>query len=456
MTAANDVLSVEDFSEFLHALRSEELRRLPRDARTIVSGGCAAEWYFSWFNDNFGGRPERHYGVELFADAPPDLPEEVTWLRQSLGTMSGIADREADLVFAGEVIEHLWPDDIAGFLTEAWRVLKPGGVMALDSPNRIVCQAQRWTHPEHTLEFSAEEITRLLKLAGFDDVTLRGIWLCHDRDRHQALRFDDLDGEAIKREDRIRLAEARPEDAFVWWAEAVRGVRAPDIDRLRDDLAAMYAAYRPERLARLLPASRRSRWEPALGRVVSGDLGSTGVLFHGPYVPVPPGVWEACFRLALIGRHPPDPDAVVAELDVAIAGTRIAWRALTARDLFPCGSMREVCLPFDCAETRMGVEFRLIATGGAALDAPLDVTVRRFEGTRPTTPPESDPGAPIPLRQELPPLEAQLDPPSRGRSLLTWPIRRTLDPRLRLLHRRIEDVEARLTTRLEELARMLR
>jgi len=449
--ASDNLLSIHDFSEFLHALRSRELRRLPAGACTIISGGCAGDWYFLWFNDHFQGQPEHHYGVELFADAPAGLPPEVTWLRQSLGSMRGIGEGEADLVFAGEVTEHLWPDDIAGLLAESWRVRKPGGVIALDSPNRIVCQAQRWTHPEHTLEFSVEEIVRLLRHAGFEDVAIRGVWLCYDRDRHQALRFDDLDGQSIDRASRIDLAEDRPEDAFVWWAQAVRGASAPDVGRLRDELAAMYSAYRPERLARLLPTAPRERWDPVLGRVVSGDQGVATALFHGPYVPIAPGAWQACFRLALVGGTPRSPQTVVADIEVTVAGEAIASRSVAVKDLAPGGSMTEVCVAFDCVSTQMGVEFRLISTGAELLDAPLEVTVRRREELPSAAPAPAFASRETPEREPAAP-EAR----SRGRRLLTWPIRRSLNPRMRLLHRNIERVEARVMARLDEIARMLR
>lgn len=379
--AADDLLSVQDFSEFLHALRSRELRSLPADARTIVSGGCAAEWYFQWFNENFQGRSERHYGIELFADASDGLPSEVTWLRQSLGSMRGIADEEADLVFGGEVIEHLWPDDIAGFLKESWRVLRPGGTLALDSPNRIVCQAQNWTHPQHTLEFSIEEIVRVLGVAGFEKIEIRGVWLCYDRDAHGSLPYADLDGQPLDRSARIELARERPEDSFVWWTQAVRGEAPPDADRLNAELVAMYSAYRPERLARLLSRAPRGHWDPTLGRVVSADAGSAGVLFHGPYVPVAPGSWEACFRLSLGGGGAPSPETVVAELDIAIDGEPIASRRVAASELLGHHAITEVCVPFDLTQTEMGVEFRMISTGAAVLDVPLEVSLRRGERT---------------------------------------------------------------------------
>ena len=40
-----------------------------------------------------------------------------------------------DAIFAGEIIEHMM--DIEPFLTEAWRVLKPGGKLVLTTPNAV-------------------------------------------------------------------------------------------------------------------------------------------------------------------------------------------------------------------------------------------------------------------------------------------------------------------------------
>lgn len=434
-----DLASVVGFNEFLHALRSRELARLPAAARTIVSGGCAGEWYFDWFRGQFPGHIERHYGIELFSDPPAQLPSEVTWLRQSLASMTGVQDGEADLVFGGEVIEHLWPDDIAGFLAESWRVLRPGGVIALDSPNRVVAEACRWTHPEHTLELSVAEIAALLEHAGFEDVVLRGVWLCYDRETHRPLEFDDLDGQALTRMQRASLAESRPEDSFVWWAQATRGSRPPEPGRMRADLATLYAAYRPGRLARV-KSTAPERWDRVLGRVAANVPGEASYLLHGPYVPVAPGEWEACFRLGRRDNARLAPSVELGELDVMAVGGRLAVRSLLVGDLPPDGSLAEIRLPFTCTTTRMGIEFRVLANGAAALEAPMEVGLRRRERSpAPTAPPA--PGA-----------EAPAAPSPEPARRLSWPIRRILDPRLRLLHQSIERVEQRLIDRLDALA----
>jgi predicted SAM-dependent methyltransferase len=182
--------SVGDFNVFLHELRSRELERLPGGARTVLHGGCAGTWYFDWFAERYPTPVERHIGVEAFSERPAELGE-VEWLQRSLGDLAPVGDGEVDLVFAGQVIEHLWPEDVSGFLLESHRVLRPGGTIAVDSPNRRITTAIGWEHPEHTVEFRPDEILELFELAGFDQMQVRGVYLCFDRDRN---RFFTLEG----------------------------------------------------------------------------------------------------------------------------------------------------------------------------------------------------------------------------------------------------------------------
>ena len=60
----------------------------------------------------------------------------------------------------------------------------------LDSPNRRITQALDWAHPEHTVEFSVDEISELLGLAGFTDVQLRGVLVCYDSERNSLLSLE--------------------------------------------------------------------------------------------------------------------------------------------------------------------------------------------------------------------------------------------------------------------------
>ncbi len=82
------------------------------------------------------------------------------------------ADEQFDALFAGEVIEHV--TDTEATLREWWRVLKPGGVAIITTPNkeRLVAVADGLEcpySPDHLSELSYRELTRqLLPAIGFD------------------------------------------------------------------------------------------------------------------------------------------------------------------------------------------------------------------------------------------------------------------------------------------------
>jgi SAM-dependent methyltransferase len=367
---------VPDFSALLHELRSRELRRLPPGAATVLHGGSAGRWYFDWFEELYPTPARRHIGIDALNPRPPDVPAEIDWLQRSLGDLAPVGTGEVDLVFAGQVIEHLWPGEVVRFLQESSRVLRPGGRMALDSPNRRVTTALGWEHPEHTVEFRPDEIVELLELAGFDEISVRGLWLCFDAREQRFLPLEGASADgAWTVERRADAAEPRPDDSFVWWAEAVRGDQFVDLERLRLRVAEIYADYRSFRFGRLQHAVGV---ESGVGvdRLVSARAGEYGYLVFGPYVPMERGRWRARFRVAA-GGPGEEADGVLGVADVVVGPDAevIEVYEITPEVLPADGRLREIVVPFELSRPESGMEFRVRSAGAVSLSALLHVVI---------------------------------------------------------------------------------
>ncbi len=104
-------------------------------------------------------------------------------------------------------------------------MLRPDGLLVLDSPNRLVTEFLDWSHGGHTVELSLDEITELVSLAGFEIISTAGIWR------------SDIDGRILQLEEgldesatftrRISTAHDAPDQSFIWWLNARRTDRPP-------------------------------------------------------------------------------------------------------------------------------------------------------------------------------------------------------------------------------------
>jgi SAM-dependent methyltransferase len=87
-----------------------------------------------------------------------------------------VAGESIDTVVSLQVIEHVW--DHPQFLAECARVLRPGGLLVLSTPNRLTFSpgAEKPVNPFHTHEFTAAELCRLLTGAGLTVTGVRGLF----------------------------------------------------------------------------------------------------------------------------------------------------------------------------------------------------------------------------------------------------------------------------------------
>lgn len=80
-----------------------------------------------------------------------------------------------DVVATLQVIEHVW--NHPEFVGECLRVLRPGGLLLVTTPNRLTFSPGRDApvNPFHTREFTAAELTSLIARCGFEVVAVHGL-----------------------------------------------------------------------------------------------------------------------------------------------------------------------------------------------------------------------------------------------------------------------------------------
>ncbi|NNF55473.1 MAG: methyltransferase domain-containing protein [Acidimicrobiales bacterium] len=339
-----------DVNELLHHQRSAHVAQMPPGAQVLLSAGCAGAWYFDWIERYYGKVP-LHIGVEYYMPRPETLPNNVQWIENTAGDMRDVPTASVDIVLSGQNIEHLWLDDMVSFMLEASRVLRSGGHLVVDSPNRTQTAALQWPHPEHTVELTYEEAVRTMELAGFAVTKRAGLWLINEDGRVRDYEPADPTDEVV----RAVRAVNHPEESFVWWIEGQKASE-PDEDGLRRHLAAIFELAWPERLQRfrILGAT-----ELPGSNVLLNELGYPSVVMFGPYTPLPAGRFSVTFRITGEDEMAESPGA----LDV-LADETVIWS-----ESIPPLAPGEVFTPtasFELTEEiTFGVQFRVHSNGTA-------------------------------------------------------------------------------------------
>jgi len=95
---------------------------------------------------------------------------EVKYYYRSMSDLSCFKDNTFDFVWSGQSIEHITKKDAEKVFDEVFRILKPNGMFALDTPNRratILQNPYGFINPEHKIEYFYEDFVTLLKNHGF-------------------------------------------------------------------------------------------------------------------------------------------------------------------------------------------------------------------------------------------------------------------------------------------------
>jgi hypothetical protein len=294
----------------------------------------------------------------------------VQWVDAALAGPAGVSaigTGSVDLVFSGQNIEHLWPEQTVAFLTEANRVLKDNGLLVVDSPNRSITASYQWSMGEHTVELTPTEAEVILRLGGFDVERMKGLWLCHQNGRLLPLQPSTVPTGSESWVRRITMASERPQDSFIWWAEA-RKRWPPDIAGLRREITRVFESSWAERVARVAVHEGTSVAMSDGTPAVWMARGTQGYALIGPYMALPPGSFEFTLPVTWDGVS----GETVSRLDVVANDKLLGSTELHA----PAsrGTTELSCL-VTLSDVAFAVHIRLWCSGAAEIKAPLTLSM---------------------------------------------------------------------------------
>lgn len=141
--------------------------------RDVLEAGCG-EGYGA---DLIADVARRVVGLDYDESAVAHVKARYPRVEMLHGNLAALPlpDEAVDVVVNFQVIEHLW--DQGQFVAECLRVLRPGGVLLMSTPNRITFSPGRDTplNPFHTRELAPTELADLLLDTGFDVEYLAGL-----------------------------------------------------------------------------------------------------------------------------------------------------------------------------------------------------------------------------------------------------------------------------------------
>lgn len=94
----------------------------------------------------------------------------LTFRQMNFPTLAGVPDHYFDYAVSFQVIEHIAEDE--AFLAEIYRVLRPGGLLILTTPNRKMSLTR---NPWHVREYLPTEMVAILN-RHFDEVEVKGVY----------------------------------------------------------------------------------------------------------------------------------------------------------------------------------------------------------------------------------------------------------------------------------------
>lgn len=109
---------------------------------------------------------------KYYTELPKDIEKSnnIIFKQNEVPPIQGIEDNSIDFVVTFQVIEHIKNDRL--FLSEIYRVLKPGGKLILTTPNKSMSLSRS---PWHFREYTVNEMEKILETV-FSNYMLQGVF----------------------------------------------------------------------------------------------------------------------------------------------------------------------------------------------------------------------------------------------------------------------------------------
>jgi O-antigen chain-terminating methyltransferase len=135
----------------------------------------------------------------------------------ALGALRARPAASLDAVVSFHVVEHLPPPTLAALVREAWRVLRSGGMLVLETPNPLsitVAASHFWRDPTHLRPLHPDALRLLSEQAGFDSVEIRLLHPFAPDERLPEIDLNGLEGERRELAYRVNVLRDRLDDAL--------------------------------------------------------------------------------------------------------------------------------------------------------------------------------------------------------------------------------------------------
>ena len=113
------------------------------------------------------------------------------------------------------VVEHLWPEVVERVVRLAFRALRPGGLLLLETPNARslrVAASRFWIDPTHRRPVHPETLRWMATAVGFDPVELRDLHPFPESERLPELPIDLVTEDLRPLIDRLNRQRDRLDD----------------------------------------------------------------------------------------------------------------------------------------------------------------------------------------------------------------------------------------------------